>query len=537
MESGVRAARWDVAGGQSFHGTCYTAGMLRPPPGLPKLAAAFTLSLLCLAAVGCAPKKLTAIDHLKPCAATDGFGDAYCGTYDVWEDREAKSGRKISLRIVVLPALKQHPAPDPLFFLAGGPGQGAASLAGAVKDAFRPVQTQRDIVFVDQRGTGKSNPLNCKPTDAEAKAEEDEEDQDSASPVMLNRLRACVDKLKDKADLTKYTTTIAMDDLDDVRKFLGYDKINLYGGSYGTRAAFVYARQHAANTRAVILDGVAPTDMALPLYMARDGQRAIDLLVRDCEKDSGCAKRFPKLGERIKALISGLAAHPRKIHYTNPRTGIEADMDVRSAVVSGVLFSILYSPTSASLLPLLVEQAEKGNYGGLLSIGAAFDPTAEGMAMGMHFSVVCAEDAPRINADAIAKVAAGSVFGTDIADLRLKVCQFWPKGKVDPAYYDTTPSDLPTLILSGELDPVTPPGWGQQVADKWKNARHVVVPGNGHGAILTGCVLKLASSFLDTADASKLDTGCVNKVKRAPFFLGPSGPDPMAGMTAKADQK
>ena len=516
---------------------CYTSEMSRTAPVRVGASAGVRFQplplllfiLLGVCALSCGPKKLAAIDHLKPCTATDGFGDAYCGTYDVWEDREAKSGRKIPLRIVILPALKQKAEPDPLFFIAGGPGQSAVSLVSPLKDLFRRIQTDRDIVFVDQRGTGKSNPLSCKPTEEQAKAEDEEED--GVSPALIARLQSCLETLKTKADVTKYTTTIAMDDLDEVRSFLGYSKIDLYGGSYGTRAALSFARQHPSNTRAVIIDGVAPTDMQLPLYMARDGQRAIDALVRDCGQDAnGCDKRFPKLGERIRTLLDGLAAHPRKIHYTHPRTGAEGDVDVRRMMVSGVIFNTLYSPTMAAMLPLLVEQAEKGYYGGFLSMSAAFDPTAEGMAMGMHFSVVCSEDYPRIQADAIQRESAATVFGSDVADGRMKICSFWPKGKVDPSYYENTPSDLPILILSGDLDPVTPPVWGQQIADKWKNSRHVIVPGNGHGTIGTGCVVKVAAEFLKTADPAKLDASCVNKVKRPPFFLGPSGPDPMAGL-------
>ncbi len=164
-------------------------------------------------------QRISAIDRLKPCKAADGLGDAYCGTLDVFEDRAAKSGRKIPLRIVLPPALKQTHAPDPLFFLAGGPGQGAAQLARDLQDPYRQVETDRDIVLVDQRGTGKSNPLECKPG---KDSDSDDEDADDDSAIMLKRLSACADSLKSKADLTKYITPIAMDDLDDVRQYLGF---------------------------------------------------------------------------------------------------------------------------------------------------------------------------------------------------------------------------------------------------------------------------------------------------------------------------
>jgi pimeloyl-ACP methyl ester carboxylesterase len=346
---------------------------------------------------------------------------------------------------------------------------------------------------------------------------------------MIERLRACAEKLKKKADLTKYTTPIAMDDLDDVRQFLGYSKIDLYGGSYGTRAALVYARRHAAHTRAVIIDGVAPMDMRLPLYMARDSQRALDLLLRDCANDAGCNQRFPNLKTRLTTLFDRLGAHPQRVHYVHPRTGEEKDTTVTRLGLGGALFSSLYSPVTASLVPLLIEDAEKGNYAGFFALGAAFDPTVTNMSEGMHFSVVCNEDAPRIEPGSILRETSGTFLGAEMADVRIKPCSFWPRAPMDTAYYDNTPSDIPILILSGELDPVTPPVWGEQIAKQWKNSKHIVVPGSGHGAWSSGCVMNLMVQFLNEGSAANLDASCVQKVKRPPFFLGPAGPDPMAG--------
>jgi len=474
-------------------------------------------AVLCLASCTSIEEK-QAIDRLQPCKHADGPTDGYCGTLDVFEDRDAKSGRKIALKIVVFPALKRSAAKDPLFFLAGGPGQGAADIAEAAREMMRRIGSDRDLVFVDQRGTGKSNPLECKPT------KEEEEDDDANETKAIARLRACMEKLQAKADLTKYTTTIAMDDLDDVRRYLGYGTINLYGGSYGTRAAIVYARRYTANTRAVILDGVAPTDMRLPLYMARDGQRAVELLFRDCAADKACNERFPNLRDRLEKLLS---APEKKVRYTHPRTGVERTAGIKRLTLGGILFSALYSPKMAALVPLLIEQAEKGIYTGLFSLGAAFDPLSSRIAQGMHFSVVCAEDAPRIDPGSVQRETAKTFLGAEMAEMRLKACEFWPKGKVDPDYYANAPVDIPTLILSGELDPVTPPFWGRQVAGSWKNARHLIVPATGHGAAGAGCVPKLLAQFLNDGTAANLNPSCIEQVKRPPFFLGPAGPDPM----------
>jgi pimeloyl-ACP methyl ester carboxylesterase len=460
---------------------------------------------------------LSALERLKPCSSAEGPTDAYCGKVDVWEDRAARSGRKLSLKVIVLPGLRREPAPDPIFYFAGGPGGGAAKMARMIREPFRSLQTDRDIVLVDQRGTGDSNPLTCK-------FDEDKPDQDPDAGI--EKLRACLATYPAKADVRDYTTSIAMDDLDDVRQFLGYSKIDLYGGSYGTRAAIVYTRQHADHVRAVILDSVAPTDMRIPLYMARDAQRALELLIRDCERDPGCHQRFPALGDRLTRLLAHLSS-PQHVRLIHPRTGAEVDVNVKRRTISNILFASLYSPQMAALLPLLIERAEKGDFQGFLALGAPGDALADNIALGMQFSVLCSEDAPRIESGSIERETAGTFLGSDMADWRMKICAFWPRGQVDPAYYDYTQSDVPALILSGELDPVTPPSWGQQVASHWKNSRHIVAPGTGHGVITSGCVMKLAREFLNKGSAANLDVNCVQRVRRPPFFLGPSGPDPL----------
>jgi len=474
------------------------------------------LLILAVLALSCtARREPSALERLKPCNAGRGPSDAYCGTVTVWEDRDARKGRQIALNVVLLPALKAKSAPDPLFILAGGPGQAATELVKPLASGFRAVQRDRDIVLVDQRGTGRSNPLECKMND----------DAVTSEASFVERMRQCLASYGDKADVTKYTTNIAMDDLDDVRQFLGYAKIDLYGGSYGTRAAMVYARLHPEHTRAVILDGVAPTDMRIPLSFARDSQRALDLLFDDCAKSAACSRRFPNLRPRFTALLDRLKSHPDRIAYADPRTGLPKEREIDDRIVSRAIFASLYSPMTAATVPLLIEQSEKGNYTGLLTLTAALGPFAESVAQGMHFSVVCSEDAPRIDAQQIDRDTAGTFLGRSVTDFRLEPCKFWPHAKVDASYYENSPSNLPALILSGELDPVTPPRWGESVAAQWKNSKHVIVPATGHGTAFTGCVGRLLASFLETADPSRVDPSCVRQLKRPPFFVGPSGPD------------
>ena len=480
-----------------------------------------TLFLTLALSLACgSPETPTALDRLHPCASGEGPTDAYCGTYQVFENRAARQGRTIDLKIVLLPALGNEPHPDPLVFLAGGPGQGAAAMARPLREMFRRVQAERDIVLVDQRGTGKSNPLNCR--------SEDESLATLNEPIEVGmaRLRKCMEGLSAKADLRFYTTTIAMDDLNDVREYLGYDKINLYGGSYGTRAALVYLRQHEPTVRAMIIDGVAPPDMRLPLFFARDAQRALTRLLADCEADEICRGKYPDLGNRLRTLVQQLDAAPERVRLTHPRTGITEEVSVDGEFVVNVLFGALYAPLTSALLPELIARAERRDFQGLLALGLANEGAGENMALGMQLSVVCAEDNPRITPEQIEKASANTVFNTHLLTARLRACDFWPQGEVAPAYYEPVQSEVPTLILSGDLDPVTPPEWGETVLPHLRNARHVIVPATGHGAIMTGCGMRIATQFINSASVENLDTSCLKALKRPPFFMTPAGPDP-----------
>jgi len=485
------------------------------PSLLPLLLAVGTLAA-CAAAPAGGP-----LDRLTPCASDDGPIDAYCGTLTVFEDRESGAGRQIDLWIVLLPALSPSPAPDPLVFLAGGPGQGAAQLAGQIQAIFGRVQRTRDIVLVDQRGTGRSNPLDCG-SDATTLRELTE-----GTDTSMSRLRDCLEGYD--ADVRLYTTDLAMDDLDDVRAHLGYERVNLYGGSYGTRAALVYLRQHGDRVRSVILDGAAPTDMRLPVFMARDAQRALDRMLADCEASLPCRDAFPGLGDRIRTLLARLERQPTRVRVRHPRTHEIEEIDVEARVVAGILFRALYSPLTASIVPTLVERAEQDDYGGIFALALAGGGGDENMSLGMQLSVICSEDVAFVSRDDVAAANAGTIFGDLLMGNQLDACAMWPTRTMAPDYTRPIESDVPALVLSGEIDPVTPPGWGEEVVQHLSRGRHVVVPATGHGVISTPCGMRMVEQFLDAASADDLDTTCVETLRRPPFFVTPAGPDPAAG--------
>jgi pimeloyl-ACP methyl ester carboxylesterase len=475
------------------------------------------LALVCVALLltACQSAQRTVLDRLHPCDIAEGPPDAFCGQLQVFENRDTHAGRTIDLKIVVAPALRRDAQPDPLFVFEGGPGGGAATLAPYRVPMFRRFQIDRDIVLVDQRGTGASNGLDCTVDDG------DRDDFRALDDYPVDRFRHCLDTLD--ADPRLYTTPIAMDDIDDVRAYLGYESINLWGGSYGTRAALVYLKRHEAHVRSVVLDGVAPTDMHLPLYMARDSQRALDRLIEDCARDVSCRQQFPDLAKTIRQLWTTLTTRP-VVSFTHPRTGQPERATVSQRLVAGIVFQALYVPEVAALLPRLLTDAAAGNYQGLFALAFSRDLPKGGMSDGMFLSVVCAEDLPRITPDDIARETAAGFIGTVMFDTQMRPCEFWPRGSVADDYYVPVASDRPVLIFSGADDPVTPPSWGEQVASHLPRSRHFVVPGAGHITFMRGCVPEMVAAFLQRASADDLDGSCLTALSRPPFFTSYTGP-------------
>ena len=431
-----------------------------------------------------------------------------------YENRETAEGRRIGLYVAVLPALGTETKPDPLFLLAGGPGMAATELANAAKTHLRRIREQREIVLVDQRGTGKSNGLDC--------ADVDSTTQSFNVDFPFQALRDCAEALD--ADLRLYTTPIATEDLDDVRAALGYGSINLWGGSYGTRAALVYLRRHPDRVRTVILDGLAPPDMRLPLHFGEDANRAFDLTFGDCKEDVDCNTAFPNLRDTYHELLDRLEKAPESVRVAHPRTGEMEEIDFGRDDVFLQLRAALYSPDATRLLPLVIQRAHDGDYGPLLALSEPFAEVGSLMSVGMLFSVLCSEDISFIDDADLAWMAAEPSRRTSIVGKMRQVCDAWPLGPLPEGYHDPVVSDKPVLVLSGKLDPVTPPQWGDRVARHLSNAMHVVVPGAAHGTMAYGCVQRLMAQFIDEANVDSLDPDCAAGLDRPMFFHSNTGP-------------
>ena len=439
---------------------------------------------------------------------------AQCGTYEVWEDREAKTGRRIRLRVAVAPARMRSKDTDPIFILAGGPGQGAIALAPQVMPLFSRLNDSRDIVFLDQRGTGSSNPLDC----------EDEDDSPLQAlfedKIPEKAVRRCLETLD--ADPRQYTTIIAVADLDEVRAALGYERVNLWGGSYGTRVALEYMRRHPQRVRSAVLDGVAPAGMKLPLSFVADGEAALERLLEACAGDRLCRRTYPDLREMIAQMRSQLARRPARVTIQDPRTGEREAITVNENVFLSGIFRPLYIPELASLLPFGVSAAAAGDFNPLLAQNLEFaDDVAENLALGMHLSVICAEDVPRIARDELA-AASRAFFGRALIDDFIRACAVWPRGPVPTDYYEPVRADTPVLILSGGIDPATPPRHGAEVAKTLPNAKHLVAPQLGHGVSLHGCGPRLVADFIRAGSTRDINGACLERIPR-PLFMLPLG--------------
>ena len=472
------------------------------------------LALLALAA----PPEARAADArpgLKACRLKGVEHEALCGVVRRPLDPAQAEGTQIDVHYAVLPALARNRRPDPVLFFAGGPGQSAIEVAGPVARMMARLGNRRDVVLVDQRGTGRSAPLMCE-ADAPTRPL-----AESADPVRaVARLRDCRERLSKlpHGDLRHYTTSIAMQDADAVRRALGVAQVNVIGGSYGTRAALEYMRQFPQAVRRAVIDGVAPPDMVLPASFSTDNQAALDALLAACEADAACALQYPALRADWQRLLASL---PREVTVAHPVTGRPEKVTVTRDLLLGLVRQPLYVPALASALPMAIGEAAAGRFEALMGVATGLMGGRSGqMAEGMHFSVVCAEDLPRL---ASATDKPGADFGDTFAAIYRQVCEGWPRGAVPADFYRVPPAPAATLLLSGGADPVTPPRHGARVAlALGAKARHVVVAQAGHGVMGLGCMRDVLFRFVDAESddaALKVEADCASKLPRPAAFV------------------
>jgi pimeloyl-ACP methyl ester carboxylesterase len=447
---------------------------------------------------------------------------AECGSLSVPEDPAHPEGRHIGLAIARVAAISRRKQPDPLFVLAGGPGQSAREFYTTVAGAFARILRERDIVLVDQRGTGGSNRLDC--------AEGDDFTGRATQAEVVAATRQCLAALKPRADVAFYTTSLAVTDLERVRAALGYERINLYGASYGTRVAQQYLRHYPGRTRSVILDGVVPVELALGFTSALDAERSLGDILARCRGEEACRGRFGDPVKDYRAVRRALSEGVALVSVPDPSTGLSRQVEFSSDSLAAVLRLGSYSADYAALLPLMLHAGADNDFGPLAAQYLLVQRSVvDALAGGMHNSVVCAEDVPffdRSTVDSARLALATTYLGTSQLDGLQTICGIWPRGPVDADLHAPLESAVPALLLSGSDDPVTSPAFADEALRSFAQGLSLVLEGFGHGQLTAPCVDRLMEQFVASASTALLDASCIRKASPLPFFTSLNGPPP-----------
>lgn len=442
---------------------------------------------------------------------------ARCGSLEVAENPADPDGRKISLNIAVAPATGKSAEPDPVFFFAGGPGQAASETWVMIRSTLNKIRKKRDIVMVDQRGTGGSNKLACK----------SEVDEDLNKEIDFELVRSETEKCLAEldGDLRFYTTTIAMGDYNRVREAMGYDRINVMGVSYGTRAAQVYLRLFPETVRTVTLDSVVPMQLSLGQEHSLMLDQSVRRVFNDCAEDKACNALFPNQMEELNQLFMQLQQEPRQITITDPVSGQPMDMHLTSDTLAVAIRFLSYASETQAMIPLLVHEAvHTGDLSRLASQAIlVMTGLSEMLSKGMELSVMCSEDYPYMDFSADYSHTLMGNLMMKIIDLQ---CGIWPRGDVPGGFHEPVLSDIPVLLMSGERDPVTPPHYASMAARGFSNSLNLVARGQAHSVMNNICLRDITTAFIAMGSVEELNTDCVSNILPAPFFTSLLGPNP-----------
>lgn len=434
-------------------------------------------------------------EGLEPCEIA-GLKGARCGSFAVFEDRDAQSGRRIDIAVVILPAAEADPEPDPVLFITGGPGQAATELISFANAAYAELRQRRDLVFIDQRGTGASNLLACPGPFPSGDA--------SVLGTLFppDHIDTCRERLLAHADLGLYGSHLAVDDMAEVLTDLDYATVNLIGTSFGTRVVQVFLKRQPNRVRTAVMNGVVPVSRNVYAHAAANAQAALDVLMDECESDLTCADRYPDVRSRFWDLVSRFDEGP--IQVRRPRGTVEFDRGDFGYAVRGML----YGELADEVLPWTWDTFLTGDFTRFADYAierAAWIASAT-FGTGMHLSVICAEDIP-YGAGDVETLSADTFLGPDLYERYSAACQRWVRGPIPPGFREPVTSTTPVLLVSGERDPVTPAAWGEEVAAYLSNSRHIVIPGGGH-AIVGPCSLEMQHQLISEGSVDALGSSC-----------------------------
>ncbi len=449
---------------------------------------------------------------LTPCHVEGVKEELRCGVHSVFENRRARTGRKLPLKIILIHGRQPHPDQGPIFYMAGGPGEAATELADLVLgwgDA-----DEHDVVLVDERGTGDGHRLDCKSPESDNNLE-----RYLNGPFDSEVARACREELQKKFDLSQYTTPNFVDDIDEIRAAMGYDKINLNGGSFGTYAAQIYMRRHREHARSAYLTSLVTLTNRVPLYHAEAAQLGLDQLFKDCDQDAACHAAYPRFRENFAAVLNKVREAPVATWVKHPVTGARTDIHLTQRAFADAVRTMMYRSRKARELPFLIEQALAGDFSPFAE--AALRSSRDiysGGRMGLHYCITCNEFVRRIHPEEIEPATRASFLGSWRVRDQMAACKHWSKTDLPADYFEPFSLETPAVLVSGATDSASPPKWGEVVKSYMPNAIHVVVPGDAHTPE-NECTRSIRHELFRTGTTHGLDTSCMTKVQRAPFKL------------------
>ena len=398
-------------------------------------------------------------------------------------------------------------------FLAGGPGQAATELAGQIYRGFNEIRKTRDLILIDQRGTGKSQPLQCEDTlemDPYTTLPED---------FTISDVEKCISELT--GDLSQYNSENAIRDFEAVRAALGHQQVHIYGGSYGTRAGLVYMRMFPESLKSVVLDSVGPIEVPIGLF-GQSAEQSFNKLLENCQNEPSCATQYPNLAQEFASIKQRLSQAPVTVDIDHPRLGTKTAFSISTTKFISTLQMQLYSMQTRTLVPLLIHQAFLGNYKPLAGLIAQSEG-GMGIYIGLHFNIVCNEDYPKISTEMKAQDADNNFAQGMSLDMIGLVCSAWPKYQPSADFYQTVKADIPTLIMSGELDPVTPASNGEKSHANLPNSHHIISKNNAHIVASTPCGINIVNEFLEKQTPKELDESCLAEIPDESFMVGLNG--------------
>lgn len=445
-----------------------------------------------------------------------------CGTIEVPERHSEPDGHSVVLPVAIIEPEGGPTEHDPVVYLDGGPGGDGVTFAEVLSEM--PLARARRVVVIGQRGTPLAEPtFDCPEVEAAQLDALDDELGEDATAAARTALGECFGRITaDDPDLATYDSATAADDLEAARLALGYDEWNLYGISYGTRLGLEVLRRHPGAVRSAVLDSAYPPDVDAYATLVPGAERAFGELEAACEEDPACAAAYPDLVDRVASLYDQLEASPVDATGSDPRTGEpltvrwDGDRMVRAA------FNALYAEAIIPLLPSLLQQFEQGQFDLATGTYLSFLITAgASMAEGLYQAVECRERAPfadRAEIERQSEEEPAWLVSAALSEASLDDCDVWRAPPADPSVTDPVHSEVPTLILAGRFDPITPPEWGRRAAAGLDRSYFREVPAAGHGVSLEGCAGEIVDAFLDDP-TTEPDPGCVDQLGPPQWIL------------------